>query len=163
MKKTKHRSELRCDRYGSYHLGVSRFEDWERRLLLIGALEDVSATELREKEDRSLIVTTVGQDNALKRLLQLEVFPAIPFKENVKRSLLSIPFQGIVRWKRERECSFLNESDQLDPTKHPSPPSITQIHCPVCLTSNVGTRRHNTRWVLVRLQCGAWSWSGEHH
>ena len=95
---------------------VTRFEDWERRLLLVGALEQVSGTELREKEDRSLIVTTVAQDEALKRLLRLEVFPAIPFKENVKRSLLSIPIQGIVRWKKEREDQHFSESARIDPS-----------------------------------------------
>lgn len=121
MRKTKHRVELRSDRYGNYHLGVARLEDWERRLLLVGALEEVaSATELREKEDRSLIVATVAHDEALKRLLRLEVFPAIPFKENVKRSLISIPIQGIVRWKKERECSSSNGSIQVDSTRHPS-------------------------------------------
>ena len=163
MKKTKHRSELRCDRYGNYHLEVSRLEDWERRLLLVGALEEVSASELREKEDRSLIVATVAHDEALKRLLRLEVFPTIPFKENVKRSLLSIPIQGIVQWKRERECSAVNESVQLDPTKHPSPPSLTQNHCSVCSASNVRSRRHYTCWFLVRLERRTRSWSEEHH
>ena len=116
MRKTNHRSELRCDRYGNFHLVVTRFEDWERRLLLVGALEQVSGTEHREKEDRSLIVTTVAQDEALKRLLRLEVFPAIPFKENVKRSLLSIPIQGIVRWKKEREDQHFSESARIDPS-----------------------------------------------
>ena len=61
-------------------VSLEKYYEPQRRLRLVGVLDS-----LRDPADRKklLIVQTVKKDEALMKLLQSELFPAIQFRANV--------------------------------------------------------------------------------